>query len=267
MTNRTHILNELESIAPVLVKAPVPMPYLVPEGYFETFPADILHKLGLNEMYALAPHIVMAPKENLYDVPVGYFHGLADIVLDKIHPQENKDTLPVGYFESFPGILLYKIRGLKVQNELAELAPLLNSINKQPVNFVPPGYFETLDVTIPQSNDEAAKVVSIKKRNGWMKYAVAACITGAIAFTTFNIIGKDTGGGGTVLDVNIPQELAKLDDATIENYLTKEETLAGTNTVAYQEVKDDDIKDFLQEFSDEELVQYLENEGEITGNN
>ncbi|MES2777638.1 MAG: hypothetical protein V4722_25900 [Bacteroidota bacterium] len=264
MTNRTHILNELESIAPALINAPVMMPYQLPDGYFESFPADLLDELGIDENHALAPQLVMASKENLYEVPAGYFEGLADIILDKIYKPEEQNDVPAGYFDSLPGIVLNRIHGMEVQEELEELAPVLNTINKQPVNFVPKGYFESLDTTAPVANEEA-KVVSIKKKSNWVKYAVAACIMGVIAFTAISIIGKN--GGGGVDEISITEALAKVDDATIENYLTTDETLAEVNSIAYEAVKDGEIKEFLQEFSDEELKEYLKNEGEDVGNN
>jgi len=268
MNNRTQILNELESIAPVLINAPVSMPYHTPENYFQTFFAELSGKLGLDENDALAPLLVEASKENVYQVPAGYFEGLADIINDKIYRQENEAALPQGYFESLPNLLLDKIRSIEVQQELENMAPLLNTINKQPVNFVPEGYFENIKVAAPLAKEEGTKVVSIKRKSNWLKYAVAACFTGAIAFTAVNIIGKKTTAEITPpIAKNVSEELSKLPDATIENYLTEEQSLAESATFAYQAVNDGEITDFLKEVSDEDLQQYLKSEGQPLANN
>jgi len=267
MTNRTSILNELEGIAPVLIHLPFTMPYTVPQAYFEQLPADVLIALGLDETYAFAPETAQILKENVYQVPDDYFEGLADILLDRVTRADKEDTVPTGYFESLPGILIDKIRALEVTTELEELAPVLNTISKKPVSFVPQDYFENLEPVLAESAPAQAKVVSMGQRRGWLKYAVAACLTGAIAFTTFSIMNRSKGTGGDERVVNVTEELSKIDDSTIQNYLTKEELGSDAKAIAYQDVKVDDIKDFLKEFSDDELQQYLQNEGESTGNN
>lgn len=266
MNNRTQILNELESIAPALVNSPVAMPYQLPADYFETFAASVLVKLGLDENHASAPHLVNISNKNLYTTPNGYFEGLADVIMDKIYKAENEIAVPQGYFESLPDILLSKIHSMEVQQELEELAPILNTIDKQPVNFVPQGYFENLQPATAETEKEEVKVISIKRKTNWLKYAVAACLTGVVAFTTFSIINKKT-VVEPVVAININEELSKLSDTTIENYFTKEVSNVELNTIAYQDVKDDDIKEFLKEFSEEDLQQYLKNEGEDVVNN
>ncbi len=266
MSNRTQILNELESIAPVLVNTPVAMPCQLPADYFETFAASVLVKLGLDENHASAPHLVNISNKNLYTTPNGYFEGLADVMMDKIYKAESKTAVPQGYFESLPDILLSKIHGMEVQQELEELAPILNTIDKQPVHFVPQGYFENLQPATEETATAETKVISIKRKTNWLKYAVAACFTGALAFTTFSIINKKT-VIEPVVAININEAFSKLSDTTLENYFNKEATNIEPNTIAYQEVEDDDIKDFLKEFSDEDLQQYLKNEGEDVASN
>ncbi|MEO7312753.1 MAG: hypothetical protein ABIX01_20385 [Chitinophagaceae bacterium] len=269
MSNRINILKELESIAPLLVNAPMNMPYTTPEAYFETFPAEILNQLGLDENHALAPHIVAVSKENPYHLPVGYFDGLAHAVLEKIYKHENAATVPEGYFSSLSDILLGKVRGIEVNEELEDLAPLLNTIDKRPVNFVPQGYFENL-AAVPEEEVTAIqeiKVVSInKKKTNWLKYAVAACFTGVIVFTAIKVINKPA-IVDSPMSLNFKEKLYKLPDSTIENYLSKEQSVSESANVAYSAVNDDDIKDFLKEFSDEELQQYLKNEGDEIASN
>ena len=266
MNNRTQILNELEIIAPVLVNTPIVMPYKLPEAYFETFAALVLEKIGLDENLALAPHLLNISTENPYTTPVGYFEGLSDAIMDRIYKAENEADIPQGYFESLPDIFLNKIHSIEVQQELKELAPILNTIDKQPVNFVPQGYFKNLQPATEAKETAEVKVVSIKRKTNWFKYAVAACLTGAIAFITFSIINRQAVTDPAVA-ININEELSKLPDTTIENYLTTEVVNIEPNTIAYQEVKDEDITAFLKEFTEEDLQQYLKNEGEdVTSN-
>ena len=88
----------------------------------------------------------------------------------------------------------------------------------------------------------------------------------SIAFTTFSIINRQAVTDPAVA-ININEELSKLPDTTIENYLTTEVVNIEPNTIAYQEVKDEDITAFLKEFTEEDLQQYLKNEGEdVTSN-
>lgn len=259
-------MKELESVAPLLEHAPKVMPYSVPPSYFLTFPDLVLakiHSLNYNQ-----------------EIPPGYFESLPGIVLDRIKNEElhqqaeitgsiinNISTFPVqslpaDYFDNFPGLLLDRIRKDELTAELEEVAPYLNKISKNPVQFVPEGYFDSLRIgksSIGQK--ELAPVRSLKGGRTWLKYAVAACVAAVLCFTAYNLFDKSKPGSGPI---NLNQEMAKVQDSTLENYLLKEgqEPGIGADLVAFVPGHLEDVKDYLQDFSDEELQQHLKQEGD-----
>lgn len=150
MCNRIDILNELKDMAPLTAEAQKHELYAVPAGYFDHLANEILQKI-----YQLPSEIV--PALSTYKVPSGYFDGLAEGILQKI-----------------------KSGNVKVENEfqeeLAQVAPFLNSISKENLYNVPDGYFENLSQAIvsdnnPETdiaielNEEAPLLSSVGKEN------------------------------------------------------------------------------------------------------
>jgi len=299
MTNRIHIQNELNTVAPALVHAPVLMPYTLPTHYFshlgewtEAFlnmdKPGVLPNLpdGLQLPYAVpnnyfndlsawtseVPHIETAHEKDLnlpvkmevYTVPSGYFENLADDIISQIHQQEN--SVPNGYFEALPDFLLQKVRSMEVQEELETLAPILNNIDKKPVQSLPEGYFENTKPNIPAPAVIPAKVVSLPRRKSWMKYAVAASLVGIAGLTTFKVFDKSntenpfpktTFEQPVTANVDVTKELKKLDAASIKNYLRNNET-SSEKLAADPNAEIKDIQYALQNFTDEELKKHLE---------
>ena len=165
MNNRTPIQNELQIIAPGLAHLPAVMPYKVPQGYFETFAPHLLGTIQ-NEDFLL--HILPKGKKMPYQVPAGYFENLAEDILGKVNMEQ---LVPEGYFDALPAILLNKVRHLEVSQELETVAPLLNTISKQPVQAVPEGYFEQLKSSAEQLILQ--RPPAIKKITGWLKYLIS----------------------------------------------------------------------------------------------
>ena len=75
--------------------------------------------------------------------------------------------------------------------ELESLSPLLSGLKKQVPYSVPDNYFEGL-VNIAKNKEERkeAKIISIGVRK-WFRVAVAAVVTGIIAFSGFLFTRKD----------------------------------------------------------------------------
>lgn len=243
--------------------------YYLPVGYFETLAENVLGKIK-NETYR-----VNRTEEDSYSVPEGYFDELPSKILARIN-QEQEQSVPAGYFESFPEVVMSKIKEQEVQNELEGIAPILNTISKKPLHFVPEGYFENLSAEPSKQEEVQTKVLSIKKKSTWLTYVAAACILAVIAFTALKLNNQSNSHtpdlANTVIPVvdttiKINEALAKVDDATIEDYLHKNELVADAFILNGHPVKDEDIQSFLKEFSDEELQQYLQNEGEISTTN
>jgi hypothetical protein len=94
----------------------------------------------------------------------------------------------------------------------------LYSIQNENVYEVPRGYFNGLAEEIIDKV-RPAKVVPMKRRSyNIIKYAVAAMFTGIVALTVFKYAGNGT-GTEAVAKVNIDEELAKIPDADLVNYL------------------------------------------------
>lgn len=255
MNNRTPIQNELQIVAPGLAHLPAVMPYTVPQGYFETLASDLLNIIKNDDLLL---HFLPKDKKTPYQVPSGYFENLAKDILGKVN---NTQTVPAGYFDALPAILLNKVRHLEVSQELETIAPLLNTISKQPVQAVPEGYFEQLNPSVEQLVLQQPPVVSIKKRSGWLKYAAAASIALLLSFGAYRYFDKEplevfvavTPEQVKILD----KQLAQLDKATIEKYLQENESVTELNANWYENAQEDDIEDLLQDFTDQELQQQL----------
>lgn len=262
MNNRTTILNELQIVAPGLVHLPFTMPFTTPEGYFENLSDNLLH-IVKDEDPALP--LLTGGKKMPYQVPTGYFENLAMNILEKVN---EKQTVPEGYFDSLPQMLLDKVRRMEVVKELETVAPLLNTISKKPVQFMPEGYFEQLEPAFKQATIQQIPVVSIKKKTGWFKYAAAASVILFLSFGAFRYFNKPVEGGFVAVSPEtvktIDKQLAQLDDATIENYLQENESVTETNAAWYKNTQEVDIENLLQNFTEQELQQQLQENPDLS---
>ena len=243
MESRIDILNELKTLSPVLAGIEKLNVFTVPAGYFETLGQDVL--LAVKEEGGSLLNTITG--QTAMEVPQGYFENLAGNILNKIKEQDtaaaelkdlspvlhsmqsnNVFTTPQGYFENLAGNILNKI---KEQNtaaaELNELSPLLQSIKGTNVFTVPQGYFETLPTTVLNKvQPQQAKVVTMQRRTTTiLKYAIAAVFTGVIALGVYKFtatVKPATINYSGVMQTNVDGELAKISDADILNFLTKE---------------------------------------------
>lgn len=117
------------------------------------FQDDIL----LNELQSLSPLLAGLEKTTVFFVPEGYFENLSNAVLicikEDIGITNNSklDDVPEGYFENFPAAILNKIKAQQkntVVNDLEEPSESLRNIKQKELFEVPNGYFENLAVTI-----------------------------------------------------------------------------------------------------------------------
>jgi hypothetical protein len=216
MKPSVHIQAELLETAPELAKLASPvMPHHVPEGYFEALPANMLRQVGGHA----------AP------------------------------SVPEGYFENLPLLMLQKVRQHEVSSELESIAPLLNTISKAPVHYVPEGYFEQLT---PVRTAPAVKMGSLRMMVGRaMPYAAAACLALAM-WVGYNWIGKSPAANDTALNntESIEQALQQIDDQTISNYLESNSTVS---TYASLETVTSDVETLIQTMDSEDLENYLKN--------
>jgi len=235
MEKRETILLELQEIAPTVAMVGMAMPYTLPAGYFENLPGTILSTLN----HSSDEHF---SKTNLLSAP------------------------PAGYFDQLAGEILKKIQVESASNpeeELADVAPMLNTVSKAMPYTVPENYFADFTVTTP------GKVRSMPGRTikKWFNLAAAAAIAGVLVTGVI----KYTGFYNKTLDMErIEKEVAKSSDAEIIEYLDQHPTSTGyatnvSNTENATEAFEGD--GLFDEMSDSELKEYLNDHSESVGKN
>lgn len=253
----------------ILESYPRTISYKIPNQYFEDLSNNILKNISLLESNDDS-YTINLPKTVPYQIPSGYFDGLANKILDSLK-QSNK-SVPQGYFDSLSALLLHKVKQSDVENELAEIAPLLNNISRHNINQVPIGYFGKLESYSPEKTTvfekQGAITISIKhtSQSYWFKNAIAACLIGTLGFTAYKLLDQPTRTNEAIApyiqpkillaNIDVDKELSKLDDTTIAMYLDND-TFTESTAVDFQEVKDDNVDQVLQKIPDADLQQHL----------
>ena len=191
----------------------------------------------LNELKELSPTIAAIKKVNVFTVPEGYFEYLGADILMGIETENGSgntassvDDVPAGYFDTLAGSILAKIKTQQADDaatEIRVLSPMLYGIKNEHVFEVPAGYFDGLSNDILNKVKWQPKVITMQRRSRtFFKYAVAAAFTGVM---TLGVL-KFTGNTNNKIDLpdyvtaglkvgDVDQELAKISDAEIVNYL------------------------------------------------
>lgn len=119
----------------------------------------------------------------------------------------------------------------EIQNELEGIAPLLNKIHKAPVQQIPESYFEKFSAPIPQQPN---KVIARFGFNKWIMYASAAAIAGILVTSVLQYTDKKSNSFDyeQYNKINITEELSKLSDEELQDYLVSvSETSATINYI------------------------------------
>ena len=254
MQNSPEILNELMSISPLIGGIEKINVFNVPDGYFNELHVRITDFAILNNTSPSDK----AVKENLQQVPQGYFDSLSDSILAKVKIAYSENTeaeydsallktlkginvfiVPTGYFDTLTDSIFSKIGKSYPENaeeELRQISPMLYSIKGENVFTVPRRYFESLpDVIVEKVNHNPAKVITMKKRTSWLKYAAAAVVAGIISITSLQIFNgaHNNNSGSSSLpayvqasfkyktEEDVDNGIAKLSDDDIAKYLVK----------------------------------------------
>lgn len=283
MQGDKDILYELGTISPVVAGIGLQETYRVPDAYFETLAEEILARLGA-----------------VYQVPPGFFDGFAGKLMTRIKAEEAASTeagsareelqalspvlagldrklpytTPAGFFSEFPDSLI-----AGVSNRITPVSPLLSGLQSKQTYLTPEGYFERLaDLVVARVNAGSvpelipapaaavlpvpAPVIAISSRSRWIKYAVAAVLTGFLMVSGLWIYNNNKQPGTNGDDVST--KLAKISDQEILNYLETDNeplTNAVTNSTAILDISDSDIKDLLGDIPDAELKQFVDEHG------
>ncbi|MDB5230153.1 MAG: hypothetical protein JWN76_958 [Chitinophagaceae bacterium] len=222
-----------------------------------------------NELNDISPAVAALSRITPFSVPDDYFNMLADHLMMMIHETEpafSRETpfsIPAGYFDNLAAEILNKLASPanEVWEELEELAPILNTISKENVYTVPPGYFQGFDVTVP-GEIKPAKIFQLKpfpKKSKWFRYAAAALITGVIGTTIYVNAGNDE-SSATLPNRNIhtaefQQSLSAVSTSDIANYLSKEGDDLEMAAAATE--NDNGIQAVIQTINDKDIKEYL----------
>jgi hypothetical protein len=233
MENRNDILTELQLISPLVAGLEPVNPFTVPAGYFDALPGNILAKI----------RGVATASAEIYQVPAGYFEDLAENILLKI-----------------------KAASHETRDELNEVAPLLNTISRGEVFSIPAGYFEQANLAETVRNAKRdVKVVRMRKANRWMQYMAAAMmagilVTGAFLFTDTN---PDLSNEKNER-LDISSELNKVSEADLVTYVNNPEHAAAAPATTQLASEDElaEVKHHIKQVSDDELNQYMKENGE-----
>jgi len=226
----------------------------------------------LNELKVLSPVLADISPENLYTLPRSYFDNLSNEMLNFITTEylvfgkkENKLNVPSGYFEGFAETVLQKIKSqlkTEIYLELQDVAPLLNTINKENIYSVPANYFQNLAVNIIKAQAPKAKVVTFKVARKWLNYAAAAMLAGVLVSGAFLFTDNKS-------SFDLSKEVNKVSDEDLQNYINNNShTLVyGTENELNNNSKLPELEENLQSISDDELQQYLNENEENTKKN
>jgi len=157
----------------------------------------------------------------------------------------------------------------EIIQELEQVAPLLNTIAKKPVQSVPAGYFDHFQVQIAQDNSNiqatGARVVNMNTSRKWYTLVAAAVVIGILVIGGFNLVNQPTISSNPALVINMEQ-IAKIDinqsvqalsNDAIDEYLKTANALAGPENSLHQYTVDAISETTVAEISDEELQLYL----------
>lgn len=280
MENEREISEELNQISTLLAGMNKSLPYRLPAGYFEDVSSNILTTVRKQQEGILD----QLSKQSLFRMPTGYFDNLADNVLGRIKSQEaeleissplygeikgiNVFEVPEGYFDKLAGSVMSKVSANEEPlKELRTLSPMLYTVHGETTYLAPAGYFDELpgkilDTCMP------AKIITMKKRSPFIRYAVAAVFTGMVALGAIKFIHPvNTVSARSESAMNIDKELDKVADEDIIKYLENNgeniDLASVTNTTDANEMPNQE--DYLND--DKTLDKYLDNADQKNLNN
>jgi len=236
MATRNDILNELESISPVVAKVPFVNPFQVPQGYFDGFAEQVMMGIkadGLSakeELQGLSPLLSGLEKKLPYEAPVGYFSELSE--------------------HAVAGVKAIEI----VNMELENLSPVMNKLKTVNVYEAPEGYFDSLADNVLKIVEKrrTAKVIPMGRKI--MRLAVAAVVAGLIAIGAWMYFGS---GKPAASIASIENKVKQVSEDEMLNFLETDAQVVPESTMNNSDQIDEaDMKSMLANVSDEKLEQF-----------
>jgi len=257
METTKDILNELESLSPLIAAMDKVNVFTVPAGYFDSLSYTVLACLSDKQNLVTDKSATINAT-----VPEGYFDQLAGSILNKIksEPSAKEEIaslspilsglqhqpvfeVPTGYFEQLSSEVKKSISNSSSKDEIKELSTVLGSLQRVNVFETPKGYFENLsDSILKKVKTPSARIIHFQVRNSFLKYAAAAVITGVIAISAVRYLQPSQ----SVHTISTP--LAMLDES-----IEKGKTM-----------NDQQFEETLQKLTAADIAKYLENNGDIT---
>jgi hypothetical protein len=217
---------------------------------------------NIEELKDIAPAVADLGNHNLYSVPSSYFDSLADSILCLIRLTDvrsiNPYSVPDGYFDTLADSITAKIEltsANEIYDELSQIAPLLNTVNKTNVFSVPTNYFENFSISAIEKS--AVKVIPFGNSiRNWVTYAAAASVLFIVTSTAYLYVS--THNLHNEENLTVEQRLAQLNDQEIINYLNENEEITSGNIIPASVEDDPEIQHMLQNASEEEIQKYLD---------
>jgi hypothetical protein len=253
MNVKNEISEELRSLSALVATISRQTPYEAPDGYFTSFPTQMMQRL--------------AAKSMTFSVPEGYFEGFAQSVLDKIKvgsgPSKRPETVQAE-LEALSPLLARASREMPYsvpEGYFDEIAPILSVLRGSNPYSLPAGYFDRLATDIrAKTLKPAAKVFSLASHRLW-KYSAAAVVAGLVFAIGWLRLQKD--GSGTIKNSTV--NIAQVSDEELKSFLADQDTTLAqpvpSNSTATIDLNDTDLKSMLGDVPDGELKQYMEEHG------
>jgi hypothetical protein len=230
------VAEELARLSVTLSGISREMPYRLPEGYFD----------------GLSPVLTLLKDSPAFRVPEGYFEELSP-VLTVAHDRSTYEV-PEGYFAELPERIL---------NRIAEPVASAKVVAMQT------GIIE--DEIIEERNNEAREGGRVLKGRWWTYSSGAAAAIAACFLLIFSWPEIDTNRASVA---TAQLGLEKLSDQDLQAYLDDQHAILGesedqhmmpgesiNNSTAALDMNEGEVKSLLTGVSDEDLQQYLEENG------
>ncbi|MCC6289329.1 MAG: hypothetical protein IT249_15730 [Chitinophagaceae bacterium] len=189
--------------------------------------------------------------------------------------KNNLFSVPEGYFSEFPEKILKHIynNGIysSAKEEIEILSPFLASLKHNQPFSLPDNYFDNLKSQISTEEETLTPVRSISSKSKWIKYAVAAAITGfigisAIFFINNNFTKNHSGVAAAQNNKHTDDDFNKISDDALEGYLSgmpeKSASIDSVETTFYDvavlDLDDKRLSNILHEIPDEDLIVYAQ---------
>lgn len=148
----------------------------------------------------------------------------------------------------------------EIQAELAAIAPLLNTLSKEPIQRVPDRYFTAFSVNLPKEQGKLVKMPAFRRM---LQYATAAVVAGVLVVGGYVY----TSNSGSSFDfdhyskLDVATAINTVSDDELQQYLNSATAIAGADNTLQSFETEEPGDPVLENISDDDLLNYLQEEG------